>query len=219
MLAAPGSGSLFDHAERVGVHVPTSCRKNGKCKECIVEITHGTELLSPRTDAERHLTGNFRLSCQTQVVADAGEVRCHTTRRGQMRIERTATGLPAREQLKLDPCVTRDGADRILLDGVEIARSTAPIHGLAIDIGTTTVVLRLLNLETGEQIADASFENPQRFGGSDVMSRIHYDTTVGQFLLQRTLAGYLAHAIESFPIDPQTIYEVVIVGNSTMRDI
>jgi uncharacterized 2Fe-2S/4Fe-4S cluster protein (DUF4445 family) len=51
------------------------------------------------------------------------------------------------------------------------------------------------------------------------MSRIHYDTTVGNKLLQRTLAGYLTHAIESFPIDPQTIYEVVVVGNSTMRDL
>src|SRR6185312_5788297 len=90
---------------------------------------------------------------------------------------------------------------------------------LAIDIGTTTVVLRLINLETGELIADASFENPQRFGGSEVMSRIQYDTTVGGTLLMRTLAGYLTHAIESFPVDPKTIYEVVVVGNSTMRDL
>jgi uncharacterized 2Fe-2S/4Fe-4S cluster protein (DUF4445 family) len=140
-------------------------------------------------------------------------------RRGQMRIERHGTGLPFRNRIALEPCVKREGADRIILDGVEIARSTAPIHGLAIDIGTTTVVLRLFNLETGELLADASFENPQRFGGSDVMSRIHYDTTVGEFLLQRTLAGYLTHAIESFPVDAQTIYEVVVVGNSTMRDI
>ena len=109
--------------------------------------------------------------------------------------------------------------DRIFLDGEEIARSTAPIHGLAMDLGTTTVVLRLLNLETGEVVADASFENPQRFGGSDVMSRIHYDTEDGSHLLQRTLAGYLTHAIEEFPVDPQTIYEMVVAGNSTMRDL
>ena len=87
------------------------------------------------------------------------------------------------------------------------------------DIGTTTVVIRLLNLETGELVADASLENPQRFGGSDVMSRIHYDTEHRGKLLRRTLAGYLTHAIEEFPVDPQTIYEVVVVGNSTMRDL
>jgi uncharacterized 2Fe-2S/4Fe-4S cluster protein (DUF4445 family) len=105
------------------------------------------------------------------------------------------------------------------LDGEEIDSSDGPIHGLAMDLGTTTVVLRLLNLETGEVIADSSFENPQRFGGSDVMARIHYDTHDGSKLLQRTLAGYVSHAIEEFPVDPESIYEMVVVGNSTMRDI
>jgi uncharacterized 2Fe-2S/4Fe-4S cluster protein (DUF4445 family) len=214
----PGS-SLFDYAESLGINVPTSCRKNGKCKECVVEVTEGMNCLSERVPAEKHLKGEFRLSCSCKIVADCGVVRCHTMRRGEMRIERHALQLPtAAQKLKLDPAVTRDG-DRILLDGEEIAYSTAPIHGLALDLGTTTIVLRLLNLETGEVIADASFENPQRFGGSDVMSRIHYDTEEGGYLLQRTLAGYLAHAIEAFPVDPKTIYEMVVAGNSTMRDL
>src|SRR5687767_8647249 len=217
---APPGASIFDRAESIGVRVPTSCRKNGKCKECIVEVTNGMSLLSEPTPAESHLKNEFRLSCQCTVVADAGEVKCHTMRRGAMRIERHALGLPTtRQKIPLEPCVTRADGDRIHLDGIEVDRSTGPIHGVAMDIGTTTVVLRLINLETGELVADASFENPQRFGGSDVMSRIQYDTTVGQFLLQRTLAGYLTHAIESFPVDPKTIYEIVIVGNSTMRDI
>ena len=97
-------------------------------------------------------------------------------RRGHMRIERHALGLPGSGRpMELDPAVTRDG-DRILIDGAEIDRSTGPIYGIAMDLGTTTVVLRLLDLETGEMVADASFENPQRFGGSDVMARIQYDT-------------------------------------------
>jgi len=216
-VAAPGA-SLFDYAESVGVRVPTSCHKNGKCKECIVEIAEGMELLSAPTEAEQHLKGPFRLSCQCRVSAQIGHVKCHTMRRGQMRIERHALGLPLRGTLAPDPAVTRDG-DRILLDGEEIDRSTGPIHGIAMDLGTTTVVLRLINLETGELIADASFENPQRFGGSDVMSRIHYDTSNRGHLLMRTLAGYLTHAIEEFPVDPKSIYEMVVVGNSTMRDL
>jgi uncharacterized 2Fe-2S/4Fe-4S cluster protein (DUF4445 family) len=35
----------------------------------------------------------------------------------------------------------------------------------------------------------------------------------------RAVAGYLTHAIEDFPVDPRSIYEVVVVGNSTMRDL
>ena len=216
---AVGGRSLFEHAVAHDIDVPTSCRKQGKCKECMVEVVEGMELLSPRTEPERHLKGSFRLSCQTFVTGATGHVRCHTMRRGQMRIERHAIGLPGTgAQFPLDPAVTRDG-DRILIDGVEVDRSTGPIYGIAMDLGTTTVVLRLMDLETGELIADTSFENPQRFGGAEVMSRIVYDTEHPGRLLMRTLSGYLRHAIERFPVDPKSIYEMVVVGNSTMRDL
>ena len=216
--AAPGT-SLFGAAESLGIKVPTSCNQNGKCRECLVEVSEGMELLTARTPEENHLRENFRLSCRCKIATTLGMIRCHTMRRGEMRIERHAFELPTGgKKWGLDPAVTRDG-DRILLGGKEIARSTAPIHGLAMDLGTTTVVVRLLNLETGEVVADASFENPQRFGGSDVMARIQFDTQDKSRLLQRTLAGYLTHAIEEFPVDPQTIYEIVVAGNSTMRDI
>ena len=222
-VPVPAGVSLFTAAEQAGVRVPTSCVTQGKCKECVVEITQGMELLTAPTEFEKHLDvkARFRLSCQCRVAADAGEVECHTMRRGQMRIERRALDLPATHQTTtLDPAVVRDG-DRIVdaTTGEEIARSTGPIHGLAIDLGTTTVVVRLIDLETGEQVADTSFENPQRFGGSDIMSRIHYDTGHPGRLLMRTVAGYLSHAIADLPADPLTIYDVVLVGNSTMRDL
>jgi uncharacterized 2Fe-2S/4Fe-4S cluster protein (DUF4445 family) len=216
---ATDARSLFEFAEAMGIDVPTSCRKQGKCKECMVEVVEGMSALSALSEPESHLKGNFRLSCQAHVSGVEGHVRCHSMRRGHMRIEHHAFGLPiANRDFKPDPAVTRDG-DRILIDGVEIARSTGPLLGIAMDLGTTTVVLRLVDLETGELIADTSFENPQRFGGSEVMSRISYDTEHPGRLLMRTLAGYLSHAIEQFPVDPKTIYEMVIVGNSTMRDL
>jgi uncharacterized 2Fe-2S/4Fe-4S cluster protein (DUF4445 family) len=211
--------SLFDLAESLGIDVPTSCRKQGKCKECMVEVVEGLDLLSPLAEPEQHLKGNFRLSCQTYATGASGHIRCHTMRRGHMRIESGAQGLPiAGSVFEIDPAVTRDG-DRIMIDGVEVDRSLGPIYGIAMDLGTTTVVLRLIDLETGRLIADTSFENPQRFGGSEVMSRISYDTDHPGRLLMRTLAGYLSHAIEKFPVDPKSIYEMVVVGNSTMRDL
>ena len=216
--ASPGT-SLFNYAERVGVRVPTSCNKQGRCKECVVEVVEGMECLSKPGPEERHLKGNFRLSCCTRVVKDEGVVRCHTMRRGEMKIEKHAFELPVHGRARaLDPAVTRDG-EHILLDGEEIYRGAGPLHGLAIDLGTTTVVMQLLNLETGDVVADASFENPQRFGGSDVMARIQYDTEDRTKVLQRTLVGYLSRAIEELPVDPRSIYEVVVAGNSTMRDL
>ena len=114
---APVGISLFEFAESLGVKVPTSCLKNGRCKECVVEVMEGMELLSPPVEAERHLQGKYRLSCCARVAQSSGSVRCHTMRRGAMRIERHAFELPARgREWRLDPAVTRDG-DRVLLDG------------------------------------------------------------------------------------------------------
>ena len=222
--AADGA-TLFDCAEGLGIQVPTSCRKQGKCKECIVEVAEGLEGLSEPTDPERHLKGSFRLSCQARVSENRSRprghpvaaLRCHTMRRANLRIERHAYGLPLGRKAALEPAVTRDGG-WILIDGEAVDRSTGPIHGIAMDLGTTTIVLRLFDLETGEQIADTSFENPQRFGGSDVMARIAYDSE-HRGLLMRTLAGYLTRAIVELPVDPRSIYEMVVVGNSTMRDL
>jgi uncharacterized 2Fe-2S/4Fe-4S cluster protein (DUF4445 family) len=213
---APLGMSLFDWAESRGIPVPTSCHKQGKCRECLVEIESGAEFLSEPAPQEGHLEGRFRLACRTR-LAVVGEVRAHTLRRGSLRIE-TASSADHDGRIPIDPAVTRDGA-RILLDGAPVAESEGPIHGLALDLGTTTVALRLHDLETGRLVATRSFENPQRFGGSNVMSRIHYDGEHRGRLLQRTLLGYLTHCIETLPVDPATIYELVVAGNPTMRDL
>ena len=220
---AQENGSLFSYAESVGVRVPTSCFEQGKCRECLVEVEEGTELLSPRSPEESALDDRFRLACRTRVIGEAGTLRCHTLRRSALRIEEDAVELEAERgndgaQASADPVVRRDGDD-VLRDGEVIASGPGPLLGLAIDVGTTTVVVRLHDLESGRLLATQSFENPQRFGGTDVMARIRFDTDNKGRLLQRTLLGYLTHAIEALPCDPERIFEVVIAANTTMRDL
>jgi uncharacterized 2Fe-2S/4Fe-4S cluster protein (DUF4445 family) len=215
---APSPGqTLFECAESVGIRVPTSCLKKGKCRECLVEIEAGAELLSPPAPQESHLQGAFRLACRTRPLEGVvGEIRCHTLRRGSLRIETESRGLAG--GARLDPAVTRSGGG-VLLDRALLAEASGPIHGVALDVGTTTVALRLYDLESGRLLATESFENPQRFGGSDIMARIRYDGEQTDRLLQRTLLGYLSRALTALPVDPATIYEVVVVGNPTMRDL
>lgn len=186
--------SLFECAEAIGVRVPTSCVKKGKCRECLLEIESGMENLSVRLPEEEHLGDGFRLACRTRFEGD-GEVRCHTMRRAAMRIVEDAVSL---EEATLEP---RSG------------------YGIALDIGTTTIALRLYDLGSGALAASESFENPQRFGGSDVMARIHYDTSHPGRLLQRTLLGYLRQSLDRLPVPTASIVEVVVAGNTTMRDL
>lgn len=216
--AQPGA-SLFECAEQLSVRVPTSCNKNGKCRECLVDVSEGMSLLSERTPEEQHLDDGYRLACRACISADTGEVACRTLSRGTLVSLEGAAGLDElAEAVPLQPAVTRRG-QTVLLDGEPIAESDGPLLGIAADIGTTTVVLRLVDLESGEVRQVQSFENPQRFGGTNIMARIQYDSNHPGRLLQRTLLGYLGRAIEAFDCDPRSIYELVVAGNSTMRDL
>lgn len=216
-LAAGLGQSLFECAEAAGLRIPTSCVKQGKCGECLVEVEQGAFHLTAPEPQEAHLSGRFRLSCRARIARESGDVVCHTLRRGALRIETESHGLEP-DSGRLDPALGRDGR-RVLLDGREIAQADGPLLGVALDVGTTTVALRLYDLESGGLRATHAFENPQRFGGSDVMARIRYDSEHRGRLLQRTLLGYLGHALEALPCDPRTIYELVVAGNPTMRDL
>jgi len=52
--------------------------------------------------------------------------------------------------------------------------SDNPVLGTAVDIGTTRIVISLIDLETGVEIGQKGFDNPQAFMGPDVLARIHY---------------------------------------------
>ena len=92
--AAPVGASIFELAEQVGVNVPTSCRKQGKCRECLVEVVEGMDRLTPRGPEENYLKEGFRLSCRARVIDGSGEIRCHTMRRAAMQVESAAINLP-----------------------------------------------------------------------------------------------------------------------------
>ena len=161
--------SIFDYADSLRVRVPTSCGRTGECHECIVEVKRGGEALSPLTEAEGFLRGSYRLACQARVVDQDAEVEFAVLRR-QPRILTHSV----RRQVELDPLTSRDG-DAVVFDGERIDSYRGRIYGLAVDVGTTTVAMNLVDLETGGIVHTASFENPQRFGGSDIMHRISYD--------------------------------------------
>ena len=62
--AAVVGRTLFDYADELAVEVPTSCRRAGRCHECVVEVSAGLEALGPRATAESFLRGPWRLACQ-----------------------------------------------------------------------------------------------------------------------------------------------------------
>ncbi|MBT3533151.1 MAG: DUF4445 domain-containing protein, partial [Rhodospirillaceae bacterium] len=194
-----------------------SCGRYGDCHECIVTVTKGAEALSPRTEFEAFLSENYRLACQADVIDGDAEVIFEPLIRAPRILESMVD-----KPIALSPSIVREG-EEILRDGEVIDKYRGHIYGLAIDLGTTTVAANLFDLETGQSIAVASFENPQRFGGSDVMHRISYDGGAHKGELHKVIVNALNREIEvlcdKFGFKRREIYEIVVAGNSTMRDM
>ena len=214
----PGK-TVFDYADDLTVQVPTSCFRTGQCHECIVEIKRGMDALQPPNEAEAFLRDNYRLACQAVVVDVDTDIEFTPLCRTPRILTHAITN--DNETPELNPRVSRrDGV--VYYNNERIDRYRGHLYGLAIDIGTTTVVANLVDLETGKVVSVSSFENPQRFGGSDIMNRISYD---GEFHgeLRRSLIAALNSEImdmcDRHAFVRQEIYEIVVAGNTTMRDI
>lgn len=205
--------TLFDHADLSdGIRVPESCDRVGTCHECIVKVDSGIEALGPRTDAERFLSDPYRLACQAVVARDVVAIIVETLkRRPKILVSHETIDAP------LEPLTQRrDGA--VFRGDEEIGEYIGAIRGLAIDVGTTTVVAQLINLETGEREQAVAFPNPQIFGGNNVLHRINYDTNDENGELQNILISHLNGEVNRFG-DRTSIYETVVTANPTMRDI
>lgn len=154
--------------------------------------------------------------------------------------ERVASGLGvAPDRLEIDaaaltemPRVLRDhdfSATAIMV-GNRLAAVRPPdiepcCLGAAVDIGTTTVVVYLVDLTTGERLASASDLNPQARHGHDLISRIEYvqSTTGGLDDMRRLIVDLinrlLGEAVAEAGRRRRDIYEVTVVGNTCMHHL
>lgn len=125
---------------------------------------------------------------------------------------------------KVTVAVHRDGASARILE-VWPGFHAGPLHGLAIDLGSTTIAGHLCDLATGEVLASAGLMNPQIRYGEDLMSRVSYAMLNPGGAAEMTAAVRDAlnvltiEAAEAAGIDRASIFEAVIVGNPVMHHL
>lgn len=114
--------------------------------------------------------------------------------------------------------------DHHLID-FEPGDTTKQCYGVAIDIGTTTIVGSLLNLCDGSELAISSHINPQVSFGDDVLSRIKH-TSSGRHGLEElsrcvkaVVVEMIGNLCEQAGIDGKHIYEATFAGNTTMEHL
>ncbi len=110
------------------------------------------------------------------------------------------------------------------LDTVEPGNTSKKVFGAAVDIGTTTVVVNLMDLTAGTIVATAAGANPQNRCGADVISRIQYAAEPSNGIeLQRSIVQCLntliQQAAQTAGIQRESVYEIVAVGNTTMNHL
>ena len=98
-------------------------------------------------------------------------------------------------------------------------------HGLAVDVGSTTIAAHLCDLVTGEVVASAGVMNPQIRFGEDLMSRVSYVMMHpgGEVELTDAVRGALKTLVESVTseagLTPAAVLDMTLVGNPIMHHL
>ena len=121
-------------------------------------------------------------------------------------------------------CIVFKDRHRWLLTDITEAADTTPVAGLAIDLGTTRVVLRLVDLSTSRTLAESAFDNPQDAVGPDILARIHYAEKDGGLdrlneLIVHGLNRAIAGLCANIKLNPQNIYALTVAGNTAMTHL
>ncbi|CCO06947.1 ASKHA domain-containing protein [Desulforamulus hydrothermalis] len=210
----PGSCSLevtpgltvLEAARLAGVNLPAPCGGSGRCGKCLVKMTPGPDQQTPQ----------YVPACQTTITRS-------------VQIELPADPLIILEQAQapreeLAPAVYwKDGVLKhragLKLEG---AATRGRLLGLAVDLGTTTMVGYLYDLTGGLRLATAAGVNGQLTYGADVLSRLAH-ALQGE-AAYRQLRQALSHSLDQLILNCSRlaqvqcgdIKEIVIVGNTAM---
>ncbi|MBN2126622.1 MAG: DUF4445 domain-containing protein [Deltaproteobacteria bacterium] len=119
--------------------------------------------------------------------------------------------------------VFEDGGRWRLIDLFAAGRRLPPC-GIAVDLGSSTLVLRLLDLSTGEGKDEIAFLNPQNAIGPDILTRIHYASQTGgledlRSRLLQEMNRQIGNLTKRNGLAPGDILGMCVAGNTTMTHL
>ena len=195
-ISIHAGATVLEAAEQAGIILNTVCGGKGICRKCLVTI-----------DPD----GQEVPACQHQIKNDLTVTIPPTSRFFEQKI--LAEGLDIQKAIQPD----------VYKKYLKIS-SNGKVFGLAVDIGTTTVVAKLIDMSNGQCLGTRADLNGQMKYGDDVISRINYAETGEksaelQKLIIDCLNNLTAQLCEKISIGPEDIYEACVVGNTTMNHI
>ena len=222
--------TVLQAANALGIDINSICGGAGSCGKCVVKILKGIEGFGDPSPEEvdilgDRLGGNYRLACRSQITGDAAILVPRESWRGAQRLQ--SEGLETPVTLKPNIRKQKTGEPTQILCGDTVIdtlpTSDPPIHGFAVDVGTTKLAGYLMDLATGDVLAVATAMNPQIEYGEDIMTRLTYAMSGGE--QRKALHRALVDGIREMLIDacrkadasPRHVYDLVFVGNTAMH--
>jgi uncharacterized 2Fe-2S/4Fe-4S cluster protein (DUF4445 family) len=194
--------TILEAARAIGLAITVECGGKGTCGKCRVVV-------EPAGKPNNHELDHIPLADLEQGVRMACEYKVSETMRvilPQLHQETKILTKGITRQWDIDPNLNGQ-------------------YGIAIDLGTTTIVAFLLDLTSGTQLAQVASLNPQTAFGEDVMSRLTYaiHEERGLEILQNRVVSEInrlsSQLIESGGIDSIKITRVSITGNTAMNHL
>jgi len=170
-----------------GVEFP--CGGESLCGGCRIQVLEGDVPATPE----------MRAALSDREIAEGWRLGCRARCAGPVRL---AVG---------------QWSTQVLSDEARVPFEPAAGWGAVIDLGTTTLVVQLVNLATGEVEAVRTALNPQARHGADIMTRVQFDLErpgVLPALIRESLGAMLEDAAAG-----RTLAEVLLVGNTVMHHL
>jgi uncharacterized 2Fe-2S/4Fe-4S cluster protein (DUF4445 family) len=137
---------------------------------------------------------------------------------------------PFKQNVNISKTLNTQGNTEVWIDGRPAATESGDtrdkLYGIAVDIGTTTVVASLVDLSNGKELLSMSCLNSQKVFGQDVITRINFAMTHdrGTWVQQKTITKDLQTLIQGIydefnktsEICAADVYEITIGANNTM---
>lgn len=177
-----------------GVEFP--CGGRGRCKGCKVRVVAG----------ELPVSAEDRQRLSDSELAEGWRLACRGRATGNLRID------------------LAQWEATILTDESVFAFTPQEGLGIAVDLGTTTLVAQLLDLQTGQVLAVRTALNAQARFGADIMSRIDFAVMRdGKSRLEKTIRDQLgllaSELLTAAGADAVKLRAIVIVGNTVMHHL
>ncbi|MCG6944583.1 MAG: ASKHA domain-containing protein [Deltaproteobacteria bacterium] len=211
--------TILEALQEADVRVEGECGGLGKCGMCKVRVLSKTGPLSKEEKElldEAEIEEGIRLACRNRVVRDL-VIQLEEMDSDGLDHQILAAG--SRSVFQLDP----------LIDERSISLKQSPqergLYGLTFDLGTTTLVGKLISLADGREVAAASRLNSQSKYGADIISRIQHvkEQPAGlkdlNHLIIQDLNQITEQLLETGKLEAGNICIGVAAGNTTMQHL